>query len=275
MTDHTNKPYLQFSFFKKVVPVVIGILFLAALADLFTSLPIWKYTLGFVLIGLMLLLFRISQLIYQRIMERRYDYWQTEALISLYHHLDPQVELPQTRGWAAGPDFLNVLLAEVRKHKPKVIVEASCGISTIILSEYLRKEAPETRHYALEHSPKYAQLCREKVFNPNSQVIQMPLKTYTLEEGEWQWYDFAALPKDLSIDLLVVDGPPVRLQRLPRFPAVPLLLDRLSEHSSVLLDDGIREDEKEIANQWAAKYGYELNYLDLEKGGFLLTKNPL
>ena len=50
---------------------------------------------------------------------------QVEALVGLHAVLRPDRDLPETRGWAASPDFLLGLVAHAMATKPRVIVE--CG----------------------------------------------------------------------------------------------------------------------------------------------------
>ena len=52
------------------------------------------------------------------------------------------------------------------------------------------------------------------------------------------------------IDLLVVDGPPGLLRPQARYPALPVLRERLSPGASILLDDTHRADEREIVRRW-------------------------
>lgn len=54
------------------------------------------------------------------------------------------------------------------------------------------------------------------------------------------------------IDLIVVDGPPANSHKDARYPALPLLADKMSKRAAILMDDGRRE--KRIAIQWVREY---------------------
>jgi len=76
--------------------------------------------------------------------------------------------------------------------------------------------------------------------------------------------------------MLVIDGPPGFIQKNSRYPALPLLFDKLSKQSSVFLDDAGREDEKELVAQWQAEFsGVEHEYLEFERGCSVLKINKI
>jgi hypothetical protein len=66
----------------------------------------------------------------------------------------------------------------------------------------------------------------------------------------FQWYGQSVLDDVDAIDMLIVDGPPSATGELARYPALPVLADRLSEGASVLLDDAARDDEQRVIERW-------------------------
>jgi hypothetical protein len=56
-----------------------------------------------------------------------------------------------------------------------------------------------------------------------------------------------------EIDLLLVDGPPGSAGTQARYPALPVLSDRLADGAIVVLDDFSRADETTIVERWCAE----------------------
>ena len=48
-----------------------------------------------------------------------------------------------------------------------------------------------------------------------------------------------------TIDLLIIDGPPVKTNQLARYPALPLLFSKLSKECIIILDDAARPSEQQ------------------------------
>jgi hypothetical protein len=212
----------------------------------------------------------------QDIARDKQEFKQTEALLSIYSILKPKYPFPHTRGWAGSPDFLKKLMEMVLSEKPMCVVEASTGVSTLIIG-YCLKLVGKGRVISLEHLEAFAQTSREDVVKHGLDdvvtVIYAPLKNYEINGKDWLWYDIDKLPKDVEIDLLVVDGPPWATQDLARYPALPLLYGQMKSHSSILMDDGKRDAETDIAKKWGTEYcDFSAQYLTFEKGAYLLQR---
>lgn len=204
-------------------------------------------------------------------------YRQTEALFSLFHYLDPVLPLPEMRGWAASPDFLKLVMETILTDRPRLVLEASSGVSTLVTA-YCLKKLGGGKVIALENGAPFAAKTQDLInrhgLNDWATVIHAPLVTVHLPEGQWQWYDLSRLPVAIDhIDLFVVDGPPGFLQPLSRYPALPLIADRLSPRATILLDDGDRPDEREIVQRWQNQWPqWRGELLPLEKGAFVLRR---
>lgn len=202
------------------------------------------------------------------------DYHQIESLFSLFFTIKPNMPFPETRKWAASPDLLKFITEVVFKIKPELVVEASSGISTLIIA-YCLKSIGKGKVISLEHDIKYAQITREYVkshgLSEIASVIHAPLKEVEINNETFFWYDIDGLELEKPIDLLVVDGPPASTQHLARFPALPLLYKNLNVQAQIILDDGVREDEKKIVHRWETEFDDTTKtYIDLEKGAFYL-----
>lgn len=203
-------------------------------------------------------------------------YKQVEALFSLFAMIKPRYPLPSLGGWAITPDFANHIISHIYEHKPKVILELGCGTSTLFAA-YSIKECGEGRIFSLENFDESAtnttNMLKKHGLQDMAEVIIAPLKTITFGEDNWQWYDTDKIPDLPPIDLLIIDGPPKRLQKMSRYPALPVLFEKLSDNVVVLLDDGKREDEIRIVERWLSEFPeLESELVDTEKGTTILRK---
>lgn len=209
---------------------------------------------------------------------RELDYRQVESLFSLFSALKPDLPLPDMRDWAISPDLLKKMVEVILTERVRFVVEASSGVSTVVIAYCLRKLGEGGRVVSLEHDARYAAISRALVSSHGLEdvatVIHAPLKEFRLDGRDWFWYDMDGLKIERPVDLLVVDGPPGTIRRMCRYPAVPLLHRHLSDRSTIILHDGGRPDESEIAALWVKEHGdLTSEFLDVEKGAFLLRRN--
>jgi predicted O-methyltransferase YrrM len=178
-------------------------------------------------------------------------------------------ELPWS-DWALRPEALELLLAEVGRGRHR-IVECGSGVSTIALARALRDRGG--RLYSLEHDGGWAAfvvawLQRESL-DEIATVIEAPLRAHpaALDEGEWYDQDAVSRLPPSGIDLLLVDGPPAGEPGMgrSRYPALPVLSDRLSVDALVALDDVDRPGEAEVLAAWERETDYRFERLVAER----------
>lgn len=206
--------------------------------------------------------------------ELRSAYQQTEAILGLNALLRPALPLPATRSWAAAPDLLREVALHCLTRPVNLAVEAGSGVSTLVMA-YCMQRKGHGRVIALEHEAAYAERTRQLLANHGvsayATVIHAPLVQRTIEGRAWQWYDLRGIDFGAPIDLLLVDGPPDTTQHLARWPALPVLHERLATGATVFLDDGDRADERETARRWKERYpSASLEQLPLEGGVWVL-----
>ncbi len=164
--------------------------------------------------------------------------------------------LPPMTGWAAHPELAALLARRVLCARPSLVVEAGSGVSTLVHAYALEKNG-SGRVVSLDHEPTYAARTRDEIealgLANHAEVVDAPLVEHRLRHGTMLWYSLERLPPG-PIDLLLVDGPPVGLQSLSRYPAVPLLVDRLTDGAWVVLDDADRASERAVVERWLAEY---------------------
>jgi hypothetical protein len=216
-----------------------------------------------------------------RVFQERHDeqqlqhYRQIEALFSLFFTIKPSLPLPEMRAWAGSPDLLKKIAEVVLMDRPALVVEASSGVSTLVIA-YCLKQLGRGKVVSLEHDAKYAAASERLVAFHGLQdiatIVHAPLKEVEIADRTWLWYDSDRLRMDAPIDLLVVDGPPDAIQPLARYPAVPLLNNQFRTGSKVILDDSHRGDETEIVARWVREFGLSAESFAMEKGACVLTK---
>lgn len=209
----------------------------------------------------------------------RQTFRQLEALQNLNLMLPASDVLPATRGWAASPDLLLVLVNLVITERPSLVVECGSGASTLWFARAMRQFGVDGRVIALEHDPAFAATTRDFLVRHNvgdlAEVRDAPLDSFSLDGGTYSWYARKAWEELAGIDLLFVDGPPAATCHLARYPAVPLLSGALSPAATIVMDDLVVPDNQEILRLWLdanADFGAEI--LALEKEAAVLRKEP-
>lgn len=170
---------------------------------------------------------------------------------------DPATPLPLLGGWAVTARTVLVVVEEIQRAPgPVTIVDCGSGSSTVLEALTLAARGAGGHVYALESDPAFAEQTRGYLRAHGAEdhgvVIDAPLVDVTLPDGvTTPWYDLSGLPDIGEIDILLVDGPIGTLADQARFPAFPLLADRLADGALVVLDDTNRTDEKQIVRRWA------------------------
>ena len=218
---------------------------------------------------------RLSDQVHEK---QQQQFRQVEALASLYYALRPRHPIPATRRWAASPDLLWYLYRTVREDGRTQVLECGSGVSTLVLA-YALEHHGAGRVCALEHDETYARTTRDELRRHQlegwAEVRCAPLRPVELHGQTWPWYDPATIPQQ-RFDLIFVDGPPGATREHARFPAVPLLLDRLADGGRIVLDDYARPDEAEVARRWLEHHP-ELTAQTLphEKGTLVLARRSV
>jgi predicted O-methyltransferase YrrM len=209
--------------------------------------------------------------------ELKQTFRQVEAIQNLSAILPTSDVLPATRGWAASPDLLLVLVDQVITQRPSLIVECGSGASTLWLALALRRFGIDGRIVALDHDPVFAAKTRDFLARHGvsdlAEVRDAPLEDFSLADGTYSWYARRAWEDLTGIDLLFVDGPPAATGAKARYPALPLLREALNPAATVVLDDLVVPDMQETLRLWLdaqPEFGSEI--LPLEKEAALLRK---
>jgi predicted O-methyltransferase YrrM len=203
---------------------------------------------------------------------------QLEALQNLSAMLPANDVLPATRGWAASPDLLLLLVDLVITERPSLIVECGSGASTLWLALALRRFEIDGRIIALDHDPVFGGKTRDLLARHDvrdlAEVRDAPLESFSLEDETYSWYARRAWEDLTGIDLLFVDGPPAATGHQARYPALPLLSKSLSPVATAVLDDLVVPDMQKVLQRWLdAHPDFSSEILPLEKQAAVLRRS--
>ena len=210
----------------------------------------------------------------------------------------PEV-IPWKRGWSASPDFILWQVELIDENDYDLILEFGSGITTLYTAKMLatrqKKGSSEknTQAVTFEHLEQFFLQTRDNLMQEklgeNVNIVHVPLQEYTAPDGiSYQYYScqefLAALSQkyksSASRILVIVDGPPGGTNKNARYPAFPVVMKYFAPaHIDFLLDDYIRNDEKELAGMWQAACAtagidYAIVERQLEKEALLLRITP-
>jgi predicted O-methyltransferase YrrM len=182
---------------------------------------------------------------------------QTEALLQLNRLFDVRGITPSLGGWAMEPSSVLALLSEIIRTKPDLVVECGSGTSSIWIGYALAANG-KGRLVSLDHESEYAEKTRLALaahkLDHLVEVRVAPLVPQKIANETYGWYDPEQIAGLENIDILIVDGPPGATGPLARFPAVPTLVNALSDTALVVIDDANRKDEKKTMQRWLQEF---------------------
>ena len=187
--------------------------------------------------------------------------------------------LPPTRGWAASPDFLMVVARLVDEVQPTNVVECGSGVSTITLARLLAGQS-DCNIVSFDHNEAFANqtaaLLQERGLPDGTglTIAAAPHVEHVIGGETFLWYQTEGVPLPEQIDLLLVDGPIVSSDNmLARYPALPLLHDRLSDKAVIVLDDANRPGEQATLKRWLDEFpAWTCEMVGTEKGTAILRR---
>lgn len=216
-----------------------------------------------------------------RVEKVRRDVGDIHGLVRLGPYTQ-DLPLPMGGGWALTGDSAALLAREVLTHKPETILELGSGVSTLILGQILKRNG-RGRLLSVDHDPEWANQTRRFVeflgLGDVVSVVDAPLTETAAGNQATKWYDIPKISLDNlgAIDFLLVDGPPQARDTLlaARYPAFPLLCDRLSPHALIFVDDANRNTETKMIEKWKTEDpNWHDQWFDTVDGVCILTRKP-
>ncbi len=178
---------------------------------------------------------------------------EVEALFQLFSKVSPRQPMPSSGRWALDATGLLNLYSLIERNRPRVVVELGSGTSTVWLG-YALDAVGTGRLVSVDHLEEFAEHARAAVALHGSatrtEVRHAPLTNLELGDEEFAWYDPECLADIERIDMLIVDGPPKVTGPHARYPALPILRERLADGALIVLDDTDRSSEQKIVDRW-------------------------
>jgi hypothetical protein len=201
---------------------------------------------------------------------KRLTFWRAmrqfkRGLVSDPGHFDPRVLSDLVFGWgnswSAQLEYLIASLEHVRNADGPVL-ECGSGLSTVLIGAVAQSHGKSV--LSLEHEPQFAARVRDHLEKYDIRSVNLfvaPLKSY----GDFDWYQVPRLDSITEkFSVVICDGPP-GATRGGRYGLVPVMLEKLKPDCTILLDDGARAEEQEIAARWAPMLSTSAEILGKEK----------
>lgn len=178
---------------------------------------------------------------------------QIEAMFQLFARTDLRAAMPPSGGWAMDAENILILVDAVERMRPRLILELGGGTSSLWLG-YALDRLGAGRVISIDQDDEYAEVTRANVRKHGLEHIVdvrvAPLVEGALPGHNAPWYDPDGFKEMSDIDVLVIDGPTKATGSLSRYPALPVLADRLADPALIVLDDANRLDETEAVRRW-------------------------
>ena len=202
---------------------------------------------------------------------------QVSGVIGVYSTLQPSIPYPSFGGWAIGGDCAQRLVSLIFSLQPRWILEAGSGLSTILAAQCLERIGGDGLVISLEHEEKWLEETRSGLaqhgLSHRSQIHHAPLADVELGGEQFRWYDISSAELPDEVGLIFIDGPPKAAGPLARYPALPLLYERLAEGGVILMDDAARTEERSAIDRWKSEFpSFEFQYHSDSKGTVEITK---
>lgn len=177
---------------------------------------------------------------------------EIEALLQLFRNLSPRAPMPSCGDYALNPTDLLEVLHLIEQERPALVLELGSGTSSVWIAYALERHGG--RLVSVDQDPEYAQRTRVLLaahgLDGVAEVRDAPLEPVTIGADTYQWYADAAFADLRDIDFVLIDGPTASVGADARFPALPVLTDRLADRATVVLDDADRPDELGALERW-------------------------
>lgn len=195
-----------------------------------------------------------SNKILKEIQERSIEI-QNSAVLSSSLDLDYPIFYD---GWSIDSHLARFLVEYITVHKPKSILEFGSGTSTIVIAKIIQKLNYSAVHISIDHDKTYIE--KTKLIASLNKLTNIsfnyaPLQKIIISGQEYMFYHgIKEILGDNRPDLVLIDGPPGQTCKHARFPALPLIYEAIENNATIILDDYIRDDEKEIVTMWKNMY---------------------
>ena len=161
--------------------------------------------------------------------------------------------------FSLAPSAIAHILNEIIIRGCRNIIEFGSGLSTYYIAQLIHIQKLECNFYSVENDNNWIHILKSQMDGLGTgqyvSFIYAPFcQTDKCNLSENQvWYNTKVLDKEIKadkMDMVIIDGPGGATSKFARYPAIPYLLPRIHENTSVFLDDIHRNDEYKILNEW-------------------------
>jgi len=189
-------------------------------------------------------------------------YHSIESLLAVYRQLDPSAVLPPLSGpfggWSIGSDMARLICEMFAVCEPVVVLDLGSGASTILMG-HLLKRRPGARVVSLDHDSvwyvKTLEMVRRCELEDVVDLRFAPLTKVEVGSETFQWYHPDALSDVADVDVVFVDGPPGHIGPRSRYPAGPIVAPMCRPGSLFIVDDTVRQEERDMVDLWRHEMG--------------------
>ena len=196
---------------------------------------------------------------------------QTNFNYNQISHLFKEDSFIPFSAWAISPSTILHVLNDITLNKRQNVIEFGAGASTFYIAKLIKVLDLNTVFYSIESDKYWAEEIQNQIqilkIEDFVKVIYAPLTPISGNialRNQKKWYDpnllEEKLPKKISFDLLLVDGPFGGSSPFARYSAVPFLKSKLAANFSIFLDDVNRPDEQEIIREWSEFLDCEIQF---------------
>ncbi|MDX1640090.1 MAG: class I SAM-dependent methyltransferase [Balneolaceae bacterium] len=258
---HADWPYILQGFIAYFVLSILA----------YFVLPDGGYEYFLLVISLLFIIFTFVHFNNIRIEEQHHSRYKIQALNELIKLLPIRAPLPPMVGWAATPELALNVYKVIEEKKPDLIVELGSGVTSIVSAYSLEKFNPEGRIVSFDHDADFADQTRKELkyhqLEKYVDIFDAPLSSINVNGKQCKWYDIDFSLIKAPIDMLIIDGPPLKTQQYARYPALPSFYQKLSDDALVIFHDTRREMESKTVKNWVQEFpDLTHSFLRTEKG---------
>jgi hypothetical protein len=197
---------------------------------------------------------------------------QIESFLRLQKYCGDSIVLPDMHGFPISPDLGIYIVRLIETGNYDAVIEFGSGVSTTLIALAIQKSSVTKGEAAIpclsfEHLDTYLSATIQQLKNANLQklveLVHAPLvENVGVHEAPTPYYDCRRSLQDLKESLknpqpkllVLVDGPPGATGPYARYPALDVVDSAFEGMAEVhyLMDDYIRQDERDIVALWEA-----------------------
>ena len=189
----------------------------------------------------------------ETIRQIKYHHKELQALGLLGEFL-PKNYFPVT-GFSLSFQQIQHIINDIAYFKPTKILEFGSGISTVIISNFLKANKLNAKLYSVDNDLEWQDQVKNQIEgNNNTEFFHFPIgeTEFSFMNEKVKWYK---IPRDhlinnlKEIDLVIVDGPSGGICKYSRFGFIPFLMNKLSIDAIIFVDDTHRPEEIDICEE--------------------------